>query len=729
METAERLRGFEEFVRIAGRIRGGSISPIFRSDGSRFVFVEGTPDRRAFLDVDPETGAVQPLFDTARLRKVLEAVLGSGLTHDVPFDTLTFVRDDEAVRFSVDGQVFELHLETYALDRVSPSEVVTASRRLPRNVRPGFLAEDPGPSEVCSPDGRWALTERDHDLWLRSTDDDRGQRLTTSGSEGLDWQVDGAMWSPEGLRVTGTLVDSRHVRKVPVVHWLKPTEEVEYFPYSKAGGAWPHTRLHVLDILSGTSVTVDTGEDPELRLFPVAWLPDGSELLVAAVDRTCSCLRLLAVDPTSGTSRLVVDERQDTFVYGIRNHDWFRTNATLLPAGDRLLWLSERDGWRNLWLYATDGTQLARVTNDRHEIEQVVGVDEASDVVFYLAHADEKRPYDVHLCRARLDGSEVVTLTSEPGIHRAVPTPSKNFLLDTHSSHDRPPRVDLLDRQGRLVRTLHEADVSQLVEVGFEAGEEFTATAADGETTLWGVLYRPPGFTPTERYPVIETIYGGPQSIEHQRDFIESGKGVYARALAQLGFVTYAVDGRGTPGRGKAFQDLVHGRFGQLHVDDHVAVFHQLCDRYPFLDPDRLGVTGISWGGYHTIRSMLVAPETYKVGVAYAPVGDLFDHMSRAIEPYMGLPQRNREGYERASNLAIAERLEGKLLLVHGTSDVNATFSATMKLVEAFTRADRPYDLLVLPELDHALKVPGGQYVIRRAAEYFLEHLRPEQAT
>jgi dipeptidyl aminopeptidase/acylaminoacyl peptidase len=361
------------------------------------------------------------------------------------------------------------------------------------------------------------------------------------------------------------------------------------------------------------------------------------------------------------------------------------------------------------------------VTSGEFEVLKVLGVDFTSETVFFTAQF----VYDVQVCRAQLDGTGFRQLTSAPGVHEAVLSPDKRFVVDAHSSLHRPPSTDLLDADGELVMTLSSADVSGLAELRFGDREPFTVAAADGETELHGVMYFPPEFDPSKAYPVIEYQYGGPQLAVHQTTYLDE-RGLGSLAMAAEGFVVYTFDGRGTPGRGKAFQDVVYGRFHEYHVEDHVYVLRQLLERHAFMDGARVGVTGGSWGGYATVRLLLRASDLYRVGVAVCPVYDLDDHMATAIEPYMGLPVDRPEIFRDGSSIAIVDQLEGKLLMIHGTSDVNATFSATMKMCEALARADKPYDLVVLPDADHHFKNAGmHQWRYQNAAKmrYFVAHL------
>ncbi len=363
---------------------------------------------------------------------------------------------------------------------------------------------------------------------------------------------------------------------------------------------------------------------------------------------------------------------------------------------------------------------------------QFVAVDEKEGWVYFAAHGDPARAYDQHLYRVNLEGKDFTRLTEAPGFNevqyrRLDFAPSKRFFLNTHSSVERPPAVELRTADGTLLQTLSKANIDALRELEWKPPEEFVVKAADGKTDIYGVLYKPYDFDPSEKYPVIESIYAGPQS----RFIPWFMPDIPSQALAQLGFVVFNVVGRGTPGRGKEFQDVVYGNFGRHEIPDHVAALKQLAEKRPYLDLGRVGIYGGSWGGYFTIRAMLLAPDVYHVGVASAPVVEPFTHGNR-IEMYMGPPWENKEGYEYASNLRFAHQLKGKLLLITGTSDLSGSFSQTMKMVEALISAGKPYDLIVLPEQDHSVAYPilsvtdVQTYWGEAIRRYFQEHLKTE---
>jgi dipeptidyl aminopeptidase/acylaminoacyl peptidase len=283
--------------------------------------------------------------------------------------------------------------------------------------------------------------------------------------------------------------------------------------------------------------------------------------------------------------------------------------------------------------------------------------------------------------------------------------------------------TELWRADGKLLQILSRANVEDIKGEGWSPPEEFTVTAADGDTDLYGLLYKPPDFDPNKKYPVIEWMYAGPWTTIVARKFADF-LGAEAELLAQLGAVVFTVDARGTPGRGREFEDVVQGNLGRNEIPDHVAALRQLAATRPYMDIGRVGVFGGSWGGYFALRAMLLAPDVYHVGVAMKPPADIADYFADFVEPYMGLPENDPEGYEFGSNTRFARNLEGKLLLIHGTGDVEAPFSGTMKMVDALITEDKFFDLIVVPDEGHSLfRGRHGDYLREAVRRHFKEHL------
>ena len=722
---------------VASLIKGGAVSPHWLADGNAFWYTESAGDSIAAWRVDPVTNTRTALFDTGRLRQAVAALLGRDVSgRGVPGSNVSFREADHTVRLQVDGEDIVVDLATYQARRGPTLTRLERDRTTPRVVRTGFPQTVPDVSEVPSPDGRWFLGERDSNLWLRATADGREQALTTDGTVDQTWYVHpnpalatfgsgSGNWSPDGSRVVVIRTDSRGVRSVPLVHWLKPVEEVEFRLNTKAGGPLAQSELWVVDIRSGQRVKLETGAERDTYLNLLGWTPDGSEVLFIRVNRTIQRLDFVAADPATGQSRVLLHETQRTFIKGITSPGWGDL-VTLLPKTKRFIALSERDGWDHLYLYDWQGQLVRRLTTGRWPVLNVSAVDENGGWVYFSGHDDPRHRYDTHLYRVGLDGEGMKRLTEEPGRHAAQFSPSRKFYLDTHSALDRPPVVELRAADGKLLQTVSRADISKLAALGWKAPEPFHVKAADDTTDLEGVIYKPFDFDPSRKYPVVVYLYGGPQMVLTPHGFPSGYDDARSTAIAQLGFVVVTVDPRGTTERGKAFQDWIYGNWGRYVIPDHVATLKQLAATRPFMDMTRVGVFGLSWGGYHTLRAMVQAPETFQVGVAIASVADLDDDMALAIEPYMGLPQENRAGYDYASNLLLAGRMKGRLLMIHGTSDVNATFSATMKMVDALTEAGKPYDLMVVPEMNHGPGPTRINYFENAIRRYLVEHLHPE---
>jgi dipeptidyl aminopeptidase/acylaminoacyl peptidase len=728
----EREARYKHYLRYSDLVSGGAVEPHWLADGTSFWYAEGNPDQRLVYQIDP-TGTRTPFFDVDRLQAALSAHLGHRPPYDgVPFETFTLVDDERRAAFVVEGRHLTLDLGTYAIEEdVSPATEEERDRERPRFIRRALIAGGPDVYELRSPDGRRLIGERDGNLTLRSTVDGREGLLTEDATSDCFWSAGAVRWASDSLHCVATRFDCTGMRKIPLVHWLKKNEEVEWAHYAKTGEPLAQQHLVVIDILSGRQTPVDTGEERDTMLAPVFWTPDGRELHILKMGRGMKPVTLLRADAATGETREVLTEHLATFAphLSLGVPEWMYT-----PLSDgRFLWLAARDGWSHLYLYDGDGTLVRQLTHGDFPVLSVVAVDEAGGWVYFRANG-EARPYDTNLYRVRLDGDGFARLTDGEGQHEVVMAPSLQSFVDTFSSPATPPRAELRAADGRLLQELSAADISRLESVGWHPPEEFTVLADDGVTELHGLLYFPADFDAGNSYPVVEWIYGGPQSIIVPHSFAEgeSGgsiyrlmRGVMQQALAQLGFIVMSVDGRGTPGRSQSFHDHAYGNFGQSVIPDHVAALRQLMAARPYMDPKRVGVYGLSWGGFNTLRAMTLAPEVYSVGIATNPVADMDDHMASAGEQIMGLPTENQAGYAAASNLAVAGNLQGKLLLVHATSDTNATFSATMKMVEALTRAGKPYDLIVLPEQNHHPSGTHQAYWLDAVARYFVEHLRP----
>ncbi len=741
---ADREAAYQAYLDFQRMIDGGRVAPNWLPDGSAFWYETGGPNAREVLKVDPAENTVGPLLDVARLRAALTEALGhEPAGGGVPFASFQWVGTD-SISFVLEGATFTLDLESYEVTRQLPPSAFSielvkseAERALPGTyLRERFQGLGPLPSpEAMSPDGKWFATVRDDNLALRATVDGQEVTVTDDGTPTDFWDVEAALWqpwSPTGEQIAVTKQLAGAMPTIPTIKWLKPLEEVREVLTIPAGASLYRSELYLLDIHSRVPRHVDMGDNTDHYLRVLTWLPDGSELIVARYDRLLSRVELLAVDAFTRDVRVIMTEASETFLTNHHEAIWAtETGFFLLPDGSGFLWNSERSGWDHLYHYDLDGRLVRQLTSGEWPVKDVVRVDQDGGWVYFTGHGDQSRPYDTHLYRVGMDGERFAQLTEGVGQHAASISPSARYFVDTYSNVDAPPRTELRAADGSLVRVLAEADIGRLESFGWVPPNEYVVKAADGETDLWVTMYFPNDFDPDGRYPVVEYIYAGPQTTWRPVDFGDDlgpfggllGRAAnFPRALAQLGILVVVLDGRGTPERSKAFHDTVYMNWGQFEIADHAGAIRQLGERLPFLDLDRVGVMGASWGGHFTFRAMTQAPDLYKVGISEVP-----GYSSRRFtlyEVYLGMPQENKAAYDAADAMALAPLLEGELLQVGGINDTG-TQADMFQMTEHLIRLGKQHRMMIYPDTGHGAMGKTGEFNMELKKRYLVEMLRP----
>ena len=719
-ELTAREAAYRKYLDLPSYVKGGWVTPHWMADGSSFCYAEATENGTVIWKVEPEANRKDELFDVAKLRNIVTQELGhEPHQKGVPFNDFTFQNDQEtAVRFSLEGQLFELGLTDYDIKKVAatPTQKPAPS---PRKIGRGIY---PDISEVPSPDRKWYLGLKDYNLYLRPAKADTLVWLTNDGAENyesgsLPYRFRPA-WSPVGRKIVVVRRDFRQAPKVPIVDYLSRKTQVEW---GEVEWRDPENRraieMYIIDVVTKERIKVTTGEESDALIF-AGWNTDGTEFF--CLEGTYARkIRFSAVNLENGAVREILREEYGAPIPG--------RPVTLLADGRHFIWHWDRDGWKHLFLYDLNGKLVCPLTHGVFPVERIVTIDDERGWVYFFARPDRSRPYDTHLCRVDTKGNGFQQLTEATGQHTDIQfSPSKQFFLDSHSTVIRPTSVDLRRADGQLVmKALAKVNTAQLEEVNWKPPEEFVVKGADGITDLHGILYKPHDFDPTRKYPVIESIFGGgsmvPRSFLGERGHYDS----VAEAMAQLGFIVYIVDGRGPwirGHRGREFEEMTWGTFGRHEIPDHVAALRNLAKKRPYMDLKRVGVTGGSMGGYFAVRAMLQAPETYHVGVAVAPVIDVATHSNQV---WLGPPEQNSNEYEFSSNLRLADQLKGKLLLIQGTADLSVPMAHTMKMADALIRAGKPFDMLVIPDWGHWGDERVDSYVTDRTSEYLVEHLKP----
>lgn len=749
-ESRADAKTFDAFYNLGSLVEGGRVAANWLPDG-RFWFVENAPADTVIRVLDPATGEISDMFDVARVRASLGELLGRPLPYaGLPFES--FRPAAGGIAFTFEGKDYRLDTSSHAIEAEPvPNQMEAIFGRTPQALgaprmfkRPSYHSELFAVPEMTAPDGRRLVGLENHNLVLHYAADGRVERLTDDGEAENSWDVESIRmgmaaggsfvtrttnpWSPDGLRIFATKFDARGCGKYTRTHLLKRYDDVEELRVSRTGDAIPIVEPYVIDVLQGKKIRIGLDTENHFLLF-LGWQADGRRLFLALYSRDMREAAIYAADPETGEARLLHKEAGETFVRVQHQVLWGRPGCTLLADGSGFLWESEGDGWNHLYRYDMDGKLLNRITSGDWPVLDVLAVDLAAGQVWFTAHHDQSRPYDVHLCRAPLGGGETVRLTPDPGVHEIQLAPDFRSFVATRSMPDLPPRSEVRRADGALAHAFPPADVSKLEAMGWTPPEQFCVKAADGVTDLWGVIFKPPHFDPAKSYPVLEYIYGGPQIVNTPHNFhapVGTAFGGLHTSLPCLGYLMIVLDARGTPERSKAFQDVVFREWRRHVTADHAAAIRNLAADRPWMDLDRVGLWGHSWGGYFTFACMIDQPDLFRVGVASAPGFDPYDYFIH--EPYFGgVPgPDNVAAYQDALLYPDAPRLAGDLMLVAGSSDISPWHNA-FKMTNELLHAGIEHEFVLLPGQIHGYDTRHEAYFVKKLISHFDRFLRGDR--
>ncbi len=590
----------------------------------------------------------------------------------------------------------------------------------PDGKAPTTVTVPPPPAVLpgLSPDGRWIAGIKDQNVVV--TNRQTGGVITLS-HEGTatDGYGERFWWSPDSTKLVALRTKQGQERKVYLIE-SSPKDQLQprlhWYEYLKPGDRIPQDQPHLFDVGARREIPLNN----ELFSNPwsienVRWEPDGKRFTFVYNQRGHQVLRIIAIDAGSGAARTVVNEESSTFI------DYaFKQYAHYLDATGEVIWMSERDGWNQLYLYdAHSGRVKNQITAGDWVVRGVDRVEDQPRRLWFRAGGIRpgQDPYYIHYCRINFDGSGLVVLTEGDGTHTADFSPDRRFFVDTWSRVDQPPVIELRrSEDGQKVCDLERADWSRLLATGWRPPERFVAKGRDGATDIYGVLYRPTNFDPNTKYPVVEQIYAGPQDAYVPKAFHPFYP---AQELAELGFIVVQIDGMGTSWRSKRFHDVCWQHLADAGFPDRILWLKAAAAQYPQMDLTRVGIYGGSAGGQNAMRALLDHGDFYKVAVADCGCHD--NRMDKIWwnELWMGWPVGPQ--YAENSNVTQADRLQGKLLLVVGELDRNVDPASTMQVVNALVKADKDFDLLVVPGAGHgAAETPYGK---RRRADYFVRNL------
>ena len=620
--------------------------------------------------------------------------------------------DGSALEYRTDGKWHHLDIA-----QNENSEIAAPTLRAPASQPArGRAARGRGPvrgrqfTSAVSPNGHFRAVYRDRNIVLIDvTNGDKETPITADGSiagrikngsaswvygEELD-QTTAMWWSPDSTMLAYYRFDETGVPdyflqlQQTTLHSRIDTEA-----YPLPGETNPKAELFVYHVSDHRTLKIDARNGKEFSagnghyIYHVAWSADSKSLTFLRANRLQNHLEFVAADPHSGKCQVVVSEQSAK--------SWVETIPIIyfLKDGQRFIWSSQETGFKNLKLCSLDKSEPITLTANAFDVEDVSTVTEKDSMLFYLAH-DGDNPMKIQLHRVGLDGSNDTRLT-DPAFHHTVSVaPDGNHFVDTIQTHDTPPATRLCDASGKIIRELAKNSIDKLTEAGLRPVELLKFKSADGSTDLSGLLHKPSHFDPGRKYPLLVSIYAGPNTNAARETFVPPS------ALTELGFLVAAFDSRSAAGYGKNLTDAIYRNFGQTEIDDQAAGVKSLWDRR-YVDRNRVGIFGTSYGGYASAMCLLRYPEVFAAASSSSPVTDFRDYDSIYTERYMGLPMDNVEGYRKASLLTYVSRLRGRLMLYYGTADNNVHPNNTMQLVAALQQAGKSFDLQVGPDRGHS---------------------------
>ncbi len=581
-------------------------------------------------------------------------------------------------------------------------------------------------TSATSPDGLWIAKYDKANMYLASAKKpDDLTPITRDGSVEKrikygtgSWvygeelgQREAMWWSADSTKVVFYRFDESQVKDYYVTLAEGDIQNKLYTEaYPKAGAPNPLVQLLAFDIKTKQTTKINTefkSSDPDISqyIYNVRFSPDGKSVLFNRTNRKQNVMELVAANPSTGACRMVIQETNP--------NGWVDNNPRIqwLSDGKRFLWVSERNGFWNIYLGSLDKGITAPITRHGFEVEGIVKVDEPKGLIWYYAHSAEN-PNQVQLHRINFDGSDEKRLTEPSAGHTVQIAPDGSGFTDRYETLGTAPGTRICDGEGKVLKEMGSADISEQTKAGYKPAERFSCIAADGTTRIYGYIQKPSDFDPGKKYPVILSVYGGPESGSGPERFVASN------ADCEFGFIHAWIDGRGTRGRGRDFRESVYRKLGIVEIDDQAAAMKALA-KEPFVDGAHIGIEGTSYGGYASLMCLVRHPETFAAAVAGSAVTAWYHYDSIYTERFMDTPQNNPDGYKAGSAMEYAKDLRGALCLYIGTADDNVHPSNTWQMINALDRAGKPYRLYAGVDQGHS----GLQFA--RRMEYFVDNLQP----
>ncbi len=722
----ERYQKAEQLLpkNISKLVRNMHIIPSWVKDSDDFWYKIETVSGYQYMYFNADRKTLAKAFDHRKMADAIEGLIGKKQNPDsLNLDNIKFGKGGN-LTFKVDNKILKVNLAFYDISIIDKDEELLKN-------------------QSRSPDGKWIVSVKAYNLYLKDVDTGNEIALTTNGIEKYEYatpiswyklknESDGTdeydpvisiNWSPDSRKFVCFRLDRREVGNLYLYQSLPDSGmKAKIWSYERAlPGENPIKKeFYIFDVISKENVKIDIPAFADFNSsIDPQWIGDkGRELYLARFERGYKKIDVFRIDARTGKAQTIFSDESLTMI------EYQNISCKWLNDGSKFFWTSERDGWNHI--YAIDGKTgavIKQLTEGEFVVHSIEKVDEKNESIFFIVGGKEKRkdPYYRHLYSIDFNGNHFKTLTSENADHSISLSPLGNYFTDSYSTIETVPKHVLRSASnGRVISELAISDISKLMSAGYKMPQPFKVKARDGETDIYGAIFYPTHFDPDKKYPVIDATYSGPQAVRTPKSFERAYRSTDV-SLAELGFIVVTIDGLGTAKRSKAFHDFSYENLGDIGAEDHISGMKQLSKDHPYMDLDRVGIYGHSAGGYDAAHALLTHPEFYSVAVSSA--GNHDHGMAKAWWPeqYMGMPGKH---YQEQSNLTLAKNLQGKLLLMHGDMDNNVNPASSQRFAAELIKANKDFELVLIPNKNHGMS--DHPYFIRKRWDWFVTHLLGE---
>lgn len=688
------------------------VVPHWVDQTSAFWYVRQTEKGKEYVKVDAASKKRTALFDQQKMAAALTEKAGREINaYNLPLQNCRLNISLDTLRFQLDGKFWAYSIKN--------NRLLDEGAIPPRGKERHWMEVDDEKEgrPVTSPDGKWTAFIKNDNVYVREVATGKEKQLSQDGTLS-NYYSSYIQWSPDSKSVVSCRirpVEKRYVYYVESSPADQAQPKLHKQEYAKPGDELRFKVPCIFEVESGRRLIPSTELfSHQYELSGPMWNADSKAITFEYNERGHKVYRVLEMSAVDGSVRTLIEEKEEKYV------NYPRIYRNYLSDGKRIIWSSERDNYNHLYLYdRATGKPLNQITKGEWYVRGVQHVDEANEVIYFSANGMKKGedPYLIHYYKINFDGSNLVELTPEEGMHQCWYSSDYKYLVDVYSKVDQAPIAVLRDaKNGKIRMQLDKADISALLANGWKAPEVFSAKGRDGKTDMWGVIYRPSNFDPSKKYPVIEYIYSGPGDQYVPKTF--SSYNWWMTSLAELGFIVVQVDGMTTSFRSKEFEEVCYKNLKDAGLPDHIAWIKAAAQKYPYMDIDRVGIFGCSAGGQESTGAVLFHPEFYKA--AYSACGCHDNRMDKIWwnELWMGYPVD--ESYSACSNVDNAHLLSRPLMLVVGELDDNVDPASTMQVVNALIKANKDFELVVIPGAHHTMGEDFGEH---KRYDFFVRHL------